>query len=256
MTCHSELQSTSSLSRFKPKEITAAIHISRAVLFSIIMLLDPISNFFIAWFCFFELVVARWLLSLRMEAWGIAMGMCFFHFLLPVVSSISTIASSGILLLSIGEVILLFQIRKEGLFNFSKLPKYNRESITHPMTIQRNVFYLIILAQFFKTIFVIVGTYIVFYVEGLGGTILWLFNIPRIPLLLTLAGIDSAVIFGLYAGKEWAFHITIVMAVVGFVETLFAWMPWIILISIWIIILMLPCWAKDGFYLRFINSHK
>jgi hypothetical protein len=91
----------------------------------------------------------------------------------------------------------------------------------------------------------------VFYVEGFSGVIPWLFNFPRIPLLLGLAGIDSVVILGLHCGKEWAFHTTIAMAVVGFVETLFAWMPWIILISVWIIMLSLPCWGKDGFHLRY-----
>jgi hypothetical protein len=256
MDCHAEPQAIASSWKLGLKELAFVMHASRAALFIIVMLLDPVSYFLFVWFCFFELVVARWLWSLRMEAWGIAMGLCFFHLLLPVVSSISIIVSSGILLLSVTEVFILFLIRKEGFFNFSKLAKYNKDSITQPMNIQRNVFYLIIAAQFFKAIFVIMGTYIVFYVEGFSGSIPWLFNMPRVPLLLALAGIDSAVILGLYAGKEWAFHITIVMTVVGFVETLFAWMPLIILISVWIIILMLPCWAKDGFYLRFIKSHK
>jgi hypothetical protein len=121
------------------------------------------------------------------------------------------------------------------------------------MTMQRNVFYLIILAQFFKAVFTIVGIYTVFYFEGFSGTIPWLFNMPQIPLLLILGGIDSVIILGLYSGKEWAFHTTIAMAVVGFVETLFAWMPLIILISVWIIMLSLPCWGKEGFHLRYLG---
>ena len=256
MNCHAEPQAFTSSWRLRPKELAFVMHASRAALFIIVMLLDPGSYFLFIWFSFFELVVARWLWSLRMEAWGIAMGLCFFHLLLPVVSSISIIVSSGIILLSVAEIFLLFLIRKEGYFNFSKLTNYDQDSIKQPMNVQRNVFYLIIIAQFFKAIFVIVGIYIVFYVEGFSGSIPWLFDMPRVPFLLALAGIDSVVILGLYAGKEWAFHITIVMAVVGFVETLFAWMPLIILISVWIIILMLPCWAKDGFYLRYIKSQK
>ena len=202
MDCHSEPQTIVSSWNLRPKELAFVMHVSRAALFIMVILLDPVSYLLFAWFAIFELVVARWLWSLRMEAWGIAMGLCFFHFLLPVVSSISIIVSSGILLLSVAEVVLLFLIRREGSFNFSKLVKYDKDSITQPMNIQRNVFYLIIIAQFFKAIFVIVGTYIVFYVEGFSGSIPWLFDMPRVPLLLVLAGIDAAVILGLYSGKE------------------------------------------------------
>ena len=253
MSCHTEPESSESLVRLRSRDLAAAMHVTRSVLFIIIILLDPVSNYPFVWFSVFELFVVRWLWSLRMEAWGIAMGMCFFHILLPVVSSISIIVSSGILLLSTAEIIILFLVRREGLFNFSKLQKIEEGSVTRPMAIQRNVFYLFIIAQFFKAIFVIIGTYFVFYVEGFSGTIVWLFNMPRIPLLLVLAGVDSVLILGLFFGKEWGFHTTIIMAVVGFVETLFAWMPWIILISVWIIILSLPCWVKDFFYLRYLR---
>jgi hypothetical protein len=188
-----------------------------------------------------------------METLGIAMGICVFHFLLPLAFYISVPIYVGILLLSACEGITLFLIWREGYFNFSKLRKIDKESITKPITIQKVMFYLIILAQFFKSIFVIIGTYFIFDIAGLMGPVSWLFNVPIVPILIVLAGVDSVVVLGLFLGKEWAFHTTIMMAVVGFVETLYAWTPMIVLISVWIITLVLPCWGKDGFYLRYLG---
>ena len=55
---------------------------------------------------------------------------------------------------------------------------------------------------------------------------------------------------GLFAGRDWAFQLTLLMCPVGFVETVLTLSVPVLLISPWIVMLLTTCIAKDGFYYK------
>jgi hypothetical protein len=54
----------------------------------------------------------------------------------------------------------------------------------------------------------------------------------------------------MYRGIDWGIHLTLIMAPLSVIETLLTLLQPILLVGIWIAMLVLPCWARDGFYAK------
>ncbi len=58
---------------------------------------------------------------------------------------------------------------------------------------------------------------------------------------------DIVAAAGLIKGKDWGFHLVTSMAAMGIVETVLSFSGAALLLSVWIVTLLMPCWAKNEF---------
>jgi len=141
-------------------------------------------------------------------------------------------------------------IRQRGHFSYVVMALLEPDYVPNVTAIERTMFYLTIIGQIIKTLFVFLGIGVMISVLPLLAPVPWFNFLPWIPLALVLGLFDIACIIGLFQGRDWAFQLTVTMACVGFAETSLAWSPLVSLIAIWIITLLIPCWAKNEFYRR------
>ena len=194
-----------------------------------------------------EFLMARWIWSLRIESWGVAVGLSIFHILYPLALPVSEIGFGIIVVLSIVGLIVLTQARLKGYYSFTMLVKMDPPDSFQISSIQKRMFNLVTVAQLMKALTMFLGAFVVYSYEVAVEPLSW-YGVPLIPLVLSLATLDLVAAIGFHYSRDWAFQLVLLMAGLGFAETMLAWSFPVVLIAIWIITLLAPCWAKWGFY--------
>ncbi|MFX0106959.1 MAG: hypothetical protein ACFE7R_01615 [Candidatus Hodarchaeota archaeon] len=247
--CHVEVSSATQLvTRTRMITIAALVQIIRAFgLFGGIILI-PEALVGYGTLGLLEILSAVWLLTLRMESWSISTGMALFHLLWPQSIFHSFLLFVLLAMTSIISLILLAIVKWRRHYSFTALAQVETGLEWEPSTMQTRVFQLVVLAQLIKSGFLFIASYILFPVEVAWTPIPEIGILNPMPTVLLLAILELITGTELYRGKEWAFHLTLVLATLGFYETLLSLSSPVFLVSIWIILLMAMCLPKDGFY--------
>lgn len=248
MGCNVQLSTNQPFFRTLEVKLVTILHVSRALL---LVLIPPLWNDFTGVGAFvgaIELLVAWWVWSLRIESWGLSMGMAFLHILFPMLGSMSLLGHGLVVSLCLAQMLLLTKIRHEGGYSFVSLASVDTVEVRDATSIQRNMLNLLVIAQILKTLFVFLGGISFLIILGPFEVIPWLELVPLAPSILIMGIIDLAAGVQLYRGVDWGFHLTLVMAPLSVVETLLTLLQPIMLLGIWIAMLVAPCWARDGFY--------
>ncbi|MGY5875495.1 MAG: hypothetical protein RTU30_07100 [Candidatus Thorarchaeota archaeon] len=230
--------------------LVALLHVTRAIVFIAISFTPADVLFIFAWVGLLELLLARWFWSVRMESWGLVMGISLVHILFPATIDISILAFITITTISLLEIVLLGVIRREGAFSYIAMALTEPDQPIEVAPVERTMFNLTILAQVTKVAFVFLGILELSTILNITDPIPWIPFLPLIPFALFLCVIDIVAIIGFIQGRDWAFHLLVIMSCIGFVETVVAWAPMVILIAIWVVMLLMPCWVKNEFYRR------
>ena len=90
------------------------LHILRTVVFLALSFIVDDIFMTLVWIGLAELLVAWWFWGLKMESWGLSMGVCIVHFLFPISLEISLVAGTIILGAAVVQIALLGLIRLEG----------------------------------------------------------------------------------------------------------------------------------------------
>ncbi len=230
--------------------LISLLHVTRAIIFIAISFTPADVLFIFAWVGVLELILARWFWSIRMESWGLAAGISLVHILFPMTVEISPLAVVAITTLSLVEIILLAIIRHDGAFSYVTMALTEPDQSIEVASVERRMFDLTLMAQVIKVLFVVLGIVGLSTVLTITDSIPWFPFLPLIPFAVVLCLIDIIVIIGFIQGRDWAFHLLVIMSCIGFVETVVAWAPMVILIAMWIVMLLMPCWVKNEFYRR------
>jgi hypothetical protein len=201
-----------------------------------------------------EFIVAWWFWSLKIEAWGVSAGVSLFHIIFPETFGISVFVGSSILIISVIQIIVLGIIRRDGGYSFTSLANVDSREIRVPSNLQRRVFGLAVIAQLLKAFSVLFGGIMLYPIIGLTESIPWLGIIPVIPTILVLGALDLLAGVAMYLGRDWAFHLTVIMVPLSFIQTMLTLLSPVFLIAIWVLFLLNTCLAKDGFYYK-LNLH-
>jgi hypothetical protein len=231
----------------------ALLHIFRAIVFVGVALAILDMFMVIIWATLIEAFAALWLWSMRMEAWGIGMGIALVHLLLPFTLDIAFIAFVAVTAASVLEIIMLVLMRHRGYYSFVVMAISEPDYVPETSAVEKRMLDLLVFGQLIKALLVFLGIWGISTAVGIFDPIPWIPFIPQIPFALFLGLLNVGCVYGLLWGYDWGFHLTTIMACLGFIETVVAWSPMVILISIWIITLLMPCWAKNEFYRRLKN---
>jgi len=202
-----------------------------------------------------DFVLARWLWSLRIEAWGVAVGFSIFHLIFPFALSVSLFSYLLTSIVSVLVLITLALVRYQGYYSYVELAKIDPIETLEASPIHKSVFNLVIVAQLVKVLFMYMGGLMIASYEAVEETLYW-YDFPILPIVLILGTLDLIAAIGFYRGHDWAFQLLLVMAGLGFAETFFAGSIPIVLIAVWIITLMMPCWVKWAFYPKVLHRVK
>lgn len=203
-----------------------------------------------------ELVIAWWFWSLKIEAWGVSAGVCFFHILVPQMLGVSLIAGIFILVICGIQCITLGIIRNDGGYSFVRVASVDTQEIRIPGSLQRRVFSLAVIAQLLKSVFVLLGAVLLYPILGLSESIPWLGFFPVIPAIVILGLLDLVAGVGMYLGRDWAYQLTVIMVPISCLETMLTLISLVFLIAIWILLLLNTCLAKDGFYFKLVQRER
>jgi hypothetical protein len=256
MGCQVQLSTEQPYFRTNKVKAVSYLHMLRAVVY--IALSFVIDDVFmtLVWIGVAELLVAGWFWSLKMESWGLSMGLCVVQFLFPISLGISLIGGFIILGAAVVQMALLALIRGEGGYNFNQLANLDQAETREADLLQRRMFHLAVLAQIMKSLSVLVSGLATLAFLGWLDPILWLAPLPLFPVTLLLGMVNLIAGYGFFAGKDWGFHLTIIMVPVSFIETLLTLNGLIFLLGIWILTIMIPCLAKDGFYCKLFSRKR
>ncbi len=256
MGCQVQLSIEQPYFRTNKVKAVSYLHVLRAIVY--IALSFVIDDVFmtLAWIGIAELFLAGWFWSLKMESWGLSMGLCVVQFLFPISLGISLIGGSIILGAAIVQMVLLALIRGEGGYNFNQLAHLDQAETREAGLLQRRMFHLAVLAQIMKSLAVLVSGLAALAFLGWLDPILWLSPLPLVPITLLLGTVNLIAGLGFFTGKDWGFHLTIIMVPVSFIETLLTLNGLIFLLGIWILTIMIPCLAKDGFYSKLFSRNR
>jgi len=196
---------------------------------------------------FIDLGMALLCWKRRREVWGIAMGIGLLH--IVFLNIWYPILNAAIILLTASEILLLLTPNVRNEFVVSTL--YRREKGEH-VTTHHPVYWAIIGTQTIKATLVTIGGILLLPVYGFfepptHGSIVWILNIPFIPMALLMGGIGFVVAAGLYGYKKWAYDITLVLVVMGVFEAAVASSLLVVFISTCLGLLMLTPQAKTSF---------
>lgn len=247
MGCHVNLASAHTRPKSMAIRFASILSLGKGIVFVILSFIFSEGMGLLLGVGILEIIIARWIWSLRIESWGVAVGFSIFHILFPLALPVSTIGFWIIVGLSIAEIAFLAQARIKGYYSFVMLAKMDPPDAFQIASIQRGMFNLVAIAQLIKTLSMFLGVYVVYSYEVTVEPLLW-YGVPQVPLVLLLATLDLLAVIGFRYSKDWAFQLVLVMAGLGFAETMLAWSIPVILLAIWIITLLAPCWAKWGFY--------
>ena len=249
--------------------LASLIHVARATIIMMglapimAVIINPSAGLALIALGLIELLGARWLWSLKIEAWGVTAGVCFFHLLFPIVTFIRVAENWwqnellflqatewAIMILCFSQLLLLAMMRLKGFYSFESLAKIDSVPLRETSAFRRNTFSIVVLAQLFKAALVLLTGVVMLNILIPGSVIPWLPFLPVVPMVLLLGMLDLVAALGLIQGRDWAFHLTLLMCAVGFVETILTLVTPVLLISPWIVMLFTTCIAKDGFYYR------
>ncbi len=200
------------------------------------------------WIGLAELFVGWWFWSLKIESWGLSMGVCVVQFLFPMALIISLIGGLIILGAAAVQMIVLILIRREGGYNFNQLAHLDQAETREADMIQNRMFQLAVLSQIMKSLAVIAGGFVALAFLGWFEPIPWLSPLPLVPVTLLLGGVNLIAGYGFFAGRDWGFQLTVVLVPVSFIETMLTLNGLVFLLGIWTLTILIPCLAKDGFY--------
>ncbi|MGY5852225.1 MAG: hypothetical protein RTU92_01505 [Candidatus Thorarchaeota archaeon] len=248
--CQVNVSYPASITNHNRTLLISLLHVTRAIVLVAISFTPADVLFIFAWIGLLELLLARWYWSLRMESWGLAMGISLVHILFPATIDISLLAFAAITALCLLEIVLLGVIRREGAFSYVAMALTEPDQPIEVSAVEKKMFDLTILAQVTKVAFVILGIIGLSTIMTITDSIPWIPFLPLVPFALFLSLIDIVTIIGFIQGRDWAFHLLVIMSCIGFVETVVAWAPMVILIAMWIVMLLMPCWVKNEFYRR------
>ncbi len=227
--------------------IASILSLGKGIVFAILSFVFPEGMVLLLGVGIIEIIIARWIWSLRIEAWGVAVGFSIFHILFPLALPVSAVGFWIIVGLSMSEITFLAQSRLKGYYGFVMLAKMDPPDSFQIVGIQRRMFNLVTIAQLMKTLSMFLGVYAVYSYEATIEPLSW-YGVPQVPLVLLLASMDLIATVGFHYSRDWAFQLVLVLAGLGFAETMLAWSVPVMLLAIWIITLLAPCWAKWGFY--------
>lgn len=233
--------------------LASLIHIVRAIIFIALSIIPNGAHGAVAGIGFIEFVAAWWLWSLKVESWGVSMGISVFHILFPAALGISWLATTIIVLVSFVQCLILGIIRQNGGYSFERIASVDTQERKKLGGLQKNIFSLAVIAQLLKAFFVLLGFVMLFPVLGLDEPIPWLGFFPVTLSILILGVTDVAAGLGMYLGRDWGYQLTVIMVPVSFVETILTLMAPIFLIGVWILLLLNTCLAKDGFYYKLVE---
>jgi len=207
----------------------------------------------LAWIGFAEIVVAWWFWNLKMESWGLSVGVCIFQLLFPTTLVISLYGGAIILGATVVQLAVLGLIRLEGGYSYNHLAQLDQADARVATILQNRMYHLAVLAQIMKSLTVLAGGFVSLTYLGWYDPIPWLFPVPLIPVLFICGFTDLLASYGFYTGQDWGFHITVAMVPVSFIETLLTLNSLVFLLGVWTLTILIPCLAKDGFYAKLFN---
>jgi hypothetical protein len=199
-----------------------------------------------------ETVVAWWFWNLKLESWGLSTGICFFHLIFPSTLGIEMISTVLILSTSLVQAFVLGVVRAEGGFSFVEIALLDQAEKREATPVQKRMFQLAVMGQGLKTLSLVLGGFSVAMYAAV--MVLPWPNIPVSPVILLMILVDSIATVGLYFGRDWGFHLTLIMVPISFIETLLTLNPLAFMLAIWILTIFIPCLARDGFYSKVFEN--
>jgi len=207
---------------------------------------------------FCELFVGWWFWSLRMEAYGFAVGLSVSNVIFSVIvlaGNPSMVFLVGWCLLaarSLVELSVLVLIQSKGYFSYRLLAIADAEHI-QSATVDRTMFRMVVLAQGLKALFVLLGSYFVYVIfRSVGDPVALMYALGA----SAFGSLDIVAAAGFIKGRDWGFHLVSSMAVMGIVETVLSFSGAVRLLSVWIVTLLMPCWAKNEFLSRVCQAER
>ena len=231
-------------------KLNSVLHIARGIIFFVLYFAIITTTDILLGIAVVEMIVAWWFWSMKIEAWGVSAGVSLFHVLFPETLGVSLIAGLVILVICGIQLVLLGIIRNDGGYSFVRIASVDTQEIRVPGDLQRRVFGLAVLAQLLKAFFVLLGAIMLYPVVGLTEAIPWLGTIPVVPIIVIMGIVDLLAGLAMYMGKDWAFHLTVIMVPLSFIETMITLLAPVFLVAVWILFLLNTCLAKDGFYYK------
>ncbi|MFW9931067.1 MAG: hypothetical protein ACFFDR_00210 [Candidatus Thorarchaeota archaeon] len=247
MGCYVNFASAETRPRTLELKVIVGLQIVKGIILIVLGASSMVSFPMLLGFAMIELFIAGWLWTLRIEAWGVAVGFSIFHILYPLTLVISQIGFGMILVVIEIELVLLLFVRTKGYYSFDILARMEPMESFEPSTIQRTMFNLVFLAQLIKGALILLGAYSIYTYELLHGSQLW-FGFSQVQLALLMGGINIIAAIGFRLYRDLGFQLVLITAALSFAETMLAWSFPVVLIGIWIITLMMPCWVKWAFY--------
>ena len=253
MGCQVRLSTEQPYFRTDSVKSVVLLHILRGVLFLSVSLV--VGDLFAAPLAIglVELFLAYWFWTLRIEAWGLSLGMVLFQLLYPSLWSISILLGAVALLLSLLQAIVLALVRREGGYSFNQIYSVDTLESRPVGAVQNRMLQIAVLAQTMKAVTVLFGAALVIAYESVFPSTPWLGLLPIGPFAMTLGAIDLVAAIQLFRGIDWGFHLTLLMVPLSVLETILTFQAPVLLIGIWIAMLMAPCWVKDGFYAKMFS---
>ena len=248
MGCQVQLSTEQPYFRTDKVKIVSFLHILRAAVYLALSFVVDDVFMTLVWIGLADLFVAWWFWSLKMESWGLSMGVCLVQFLFPMTLTISLIGGSIILGAAAVQMIVLVLIRLEGGYSFNQLAHLDQAETRQAEMLQTRMFHLAVFAQIMKSLAVIAGAFAALPFLGWFDPIPWYYPLPLIPFTLFLGLVNLLAGYGFFSGRDWGFHLTVAMVPVSFIETLLTLNGLIVLLGIWIFTILIPCLARDGFY--------
>ncbi len=201
---------------------------------------------------FCEFFIGWWFRSLRMEAYGFAVGLSVSNVFFAVIvltgnPSIDLLIGWCLLAaFSCVELLILLLIRSKRYFNYRLMSPAYTEHIPRSF-VNVAMFRMVILAQGLKAFFVLLGSYFVYVIsDSLGDPFALMYAIGA----GLFGSLDIVAAAGFVKGRDWGFHLVSSMAVLGIVETVLSFSGPVLLLSVWIVTLLMPCWVKNEFLSR------
>ncbi len=253
MGCQVQLSSEQPYFRTDKVKTVVYLHIIRAAtLVTMSFMADEVSTILVG-IGFAELVVAWWFWNLKMESWGLSIGVCMFQLLFPTTLGISLYGGAIILGVTVVQIALLGVIRLEGGYSYNHLAQLDQADTRAADVIQNRMYQLAVLAQIMKSFVVLAGGFVFLSFLGWFDPIPWLFPVPLVPVVFLFGFTDFLASYGFFTGRDWGFHLTLAMVPVSFIETLLTLNTLVFLLGVWILTILIPCLAKDGFYAKLFN---
>ena len=248
MGCQVQLSAEQPYFRTDKVKAVSLLHIVRAVVYIALSFIVEDVFMTLVWIGLADLFVGWWFWGLKMESWGLSLGVCFVQFLFPIPIQISLIGGAIILIVAAAQIAVLSLIRKEGGYSFNHFAYLDQAETREANMMQKRMYQLAVSAQFVKSLAVIAGGVAVLPFLGWSHPIPWLSPVPLVPFTLLLGFVNLIAGYGFFVGRDWGFHLTVAMVPVSFIETLLTLNGLIVLIGIWIFTILVPCLARDGFY--------